>query len=150
MNTLRHIFLQVDTDSIIALWRINKDISKEQVLAHTLIYNQGGMALGSAVKDFNITAEPGDQITFTILPLQLFSMNMLIFSEFLPEKQDDVVISNKGPVKGQSGFFITITEVKKDRSVEFDLTASFQFQQGGITETINICIDPMLRAKQGR
>lgn len=148
MNTSRHIFLQIDTEKLIALSYAGVKISDELVLAHTFIYKQGAMALGSAVKDFGITAEPGDTLTFTILPLELFSTNTLTFSGFKPLEQEDVSLSCE-PFKNQVSFIVSVNEVRKDCLVDFSLSATLEFFIDGRTLLIPISIDPVLRAKQG-
>lgn len=155
MNTPRHIFLQVDTDSIIAIaeWQntMHKliDIECEEVLAHTLIYNQGGMALGNAVEDFGTVVERGDQITFTILPLKLFSNHMLTFQKFDPVANPHVILETEDP-KNKVSFIVTVVEVTEDCFIKFNLNILLKHTKGTLLTEIPLCIDPVLRAKQGR
>jgi len=150
MNTSKHIFVQIDTDSIVALSSGSITINNNDVLDHTLIYNQGSMALGSAVKDFNIIIEPGDQVTFTILPLKLFTNHTLTFTEFIVPKEHDYVHFECSDTKDKVSFTVTVGDVEKDCNIEFSLDAVLNFKLDGIPAVIPICIDPVLKAKQGR
>ncbi|MXN92013.1 hypothetical protein GR160_12330 [Flavobacterium sp. Sd200] len=156
MSTSRHIFLQIDTDSIIAIAESLQltdysfgDIRCEEVLEHTLIYNQGGMALGNAVEDFATIVEEGDLITVTILPLKLFSNHMLTFVEFVPEPHPYAVLEVQDP-KSKVSFDVNVARVVQECSVKFNLKILLRKIKGDAVTEIPLCIDPVLRVRQGR
>lgn len=150
MENSKHIFLQVDTDSIIA--GLGSGVpTNSQVRLHTLIYDQGSMALGNQIENFVIDVISDLDILFTILPLQLFSNHKLYFTEFKllePHKgisiPDDIILDGH-----EVSFKVPIKQVEEGGIANFCLYAIIEYQILKETVRVPICIDPVLRVKQG-
>ncbi|MEO9966380.1 MAG: hypothetical protein ABJF11_11360 [Reichenbachiella sp.] len=145
MGNSRHIFIQIDTNSIIAL--NNPKPKNEDVRAHTLIYDQGSLALGNAVKNFTINVQTGQEIHFSIVPLELFSYAKLYFTGFLVTEDTGIELpSQVKPDTHVLSFSIPIGNVQKNGTAVFCLNAVLETQEG---KKIDICIDPRLQTEQG-
>lgn len=148
----KHIFIQVDTNSIIGAHSDDK-ITPEKVREHTIIYDQGSMALGRPVEDFNIFVEDSQDIFFSILPLQLFTYNKVYFTDFKIKASSGFPdIKNKDFGSEHIISFSINTGIQQPQDpnayVRFELGAVIEFDFGGITIPISILIDPVLRIKQ--
>lgn len=146
----RHVFIQVDTNRLIAGIGVNPP-TNEQVRENTAIYDQGSMALGSPVETFAIPVKADGDVYFTIVPLVLFSYHKLYFTDF------QVISSNGGisvpdnlPLDGhQVSFKVPIGSVTQGGALSFYLYAVLEYKQGDETVKVPIVIDPVLRANQG-
>lgn len=101
MANSKHVFVQLDTDSIIAGYeellkktkgklnkadRKHKKINNEALITltkmHTLLFTQGSMAMGNPTEDFTVDVDLNADVYFSILPLELFSYHHLYFTFF--------------------------------------------------------------------
>ena len=154
MRNTRHIFVQVDTESVL----INNPYptAPVSVCEHSLIYDQGSMALGNAVTNFIVDANTDQTIHFTILPLKLFSFHKLYFTDFAAVvKEGQMKIPTKIDFPDQPlSFSIFLGDASKNSLAVFTLGATLEFER--VTEDgkreklkMEIVIDPVLRANQG-
>ena len=154
MKNTRHIFVQVDTESVL---RENPyPTAPVSVCEHSLIYDQGSMALGNAVTNFIVDANTDQTIHFTILPLKLFSFHKLYFKDFTAVvKEGQMEIPTKIDLREQPlSFSIFLGAASKNSVAVFTLGATLEFEivtKDGKREKLEmeIVIDPVLRANQG-
>lgn len=147
MEISKHIFLQVDTNSIIALGTSTP--SCNQVRAYTYIYDKGSMVMGNAIDSFVIEVEANMSIYFSILPLQLYSYHEIYFTEFVLSKTArGIAVPGIVYADGQNtSLTVPVKTVDEGGEAAFTLNAIIQTAAG--TQPIVICIDPVLRVKQG-
>lgn len=144
MGNSRHIFIQIDTNSIIALR--NPKPTNEEVRAHTIIYDQGSLALGNAVKGFTIDVEANQDLHFSIMPLELFSYSKLYFTGFQVTEDTGIGIPKKvNPDTHVLSFSVPVGNVQKGGSAVFCLNGVLETQAG---KKIDLCIDPRLQTDQ--
>lgn len=145
MENSRHIFIQIDTDSIIAL---NKQKpSDEEVRAHTIISDQGSLALGNAVTGFTIDVESDQILHFSIMPTKLYTYSKLYFRKFKIHQDKGITIPpTVTPSPHALSFYVQIGNVEKNGSAMFSLDACLETEMGG---TIDLCIDPRIQANHG-
>lgn len=144
MGNSRHIFIQIDTNSIIALGK--SEPTNEEVRAHTMIYDQGSLALGNAVKSFTIEVKEGQELHFSIIPLELFTYSKVYFTAFEIIKPSKMKVPSMKPKGNVLSFIVPISEAGYGGSADFCLNAVIETQNG---EHIKICIDPRLQTEQG-
>lgn len=154
-TTSKHIFLQLDTTSIIAEIGTKDSYSPEQIneiaLANCLLYEQGSMVLGDPITRLIIHTEPMQEIFFTILPLQLFSKHKLYFTEaaFTPTGKATIPVTVDNPGGHFMSFKITIDPKAPIGSAEnFSLTLNLEHQAGDQLPPLTITIDPVLQVVQ--
>ncbi|MES2487523.1 MAG: hypothetical protein V4581_16450 [Bacteroidota bacterium] len=146
----KHIFIQVNTDNIIALYESgmsDKDF-EDAVLEHTIIYDQGSMALGSPIVDFAIAVDSVQDVYFTILPLQLFSYDKVYFTAFNVESSAGIHIPDCKWEPGVLSFNVNTGSVEKDGNLVFKLVARIDYTRRGLAKSITINIDPVMRVRQ--
>lgn len=151
MENSRHIFFQIDTDGIINLLQTSKQLKDKAVLQHTVIYDQGAMALGHPVKSYVVDIRSNEDLHFTILPLKLFSHHKLYFTEFkLNGECEGLSVPADQLIDGKAvSFKLPIQTVSKGSETEFTLYANLEYEEDHKKTTIPLCIDPVLRANQG-
>ncbi|MDI1256337.1 MAG: hypothetical protein PSV16_09560 [Flavobacterium sp.] len=150
MESTRHIFIQVDTDEIIR--HSNPQAPPPlNVNEYTKIFDQGWMALGSAIKNFDINASTDELIYFTIVPNELSSYHKLYFTSFDVISTDSslLTVTPIMPIKDQISFKIKVDEAKTGGFIQFALGAMIDYEQYGNLVSLPILIDPVLRANQG-
>jgi len=147
MEDSTNIFIQIDTESVLYY---GERPSEDQVSAHTLIYNQGSMALGNAVKDFGTNIYDKQDIYFTILPLKLFSNHKIYLTDFkvLNDPGDKIKFSPAAMESNCVTFKITIEAGVPDAELTFGLYAIIQHVKDNKIIETPIYIDPVLRIKQ--
>ncbi|HEX8563521.1 MAG TPA: hypothetical protein VF676_11130 [Flavobacterium sp.] len=152
MDSSKHIFIQIDTNSILTGAGANLPTNK-LVSEHSFIYDQGSMVMGKPEKTFSIEVVSGMDVYFTILPLQLFSRNKLYFTKFeVISSNDDISFKdNVLPVIDDHAvsFKATIEKALPGGEINFSLGAAIEYQIAGEYIPVPICIDPVLRVKQG-
>lgn len=149
MPQSRHIFVQVDTESLIGIYQNGgtKSVTDYEVREHSVIYDQGSMALGNPIVNFAIGIEAMQDIYFTILPLKLFSFDTVYFTEFKVEEARGVDVKTTDFDKQDVSFSInTGASVEDGGYVTFCLKAKIKCALNG--DLIPINIDPVLRVIQ--
>ena len=146
----RNIFIQVNTDAIIGIFESGgiEAVTPFAVRENTIIYDQGSMALGNPILNFNIGVEARQDIHFTILPLQLFSFDKLYFTEFKVEEKKGIDITTCNYERVISFSINTGDAVEHDGYVVFTLKGIIEYKRKGVTTSIEIDIDPVLRVIQ--
>lgn len=153
MGNSKHIFVQIDTDSIILL---EKEIQKlhekgdqqainELVRSHTIIYDQGSMVLGNPIKNFTISVEPNQEVRFAILPVQLYSHHKLYLDGFKCSNNIGIKYPNMENSHHLSFKITTDADVEPGAHTNFFLNACLEYEGN---KSIAICIDPVLRIQQ--
>lgn len=147
MEDSTNIFIQIDTDSVLYY---GESPTEEQVSAHTLIYNQGSMALGNAVKDFGTNIYDQQDVYFTILPLKLFSDHKIFLTDFkvISDSGEKIKFSPATIEKNCITFKITIEAGVPNAELTFGLHAVIQHIKEKEVIQTPIYIDPVLRIKQ--
>jgi len=146
----KHIFIQVNTDNIIALRESgmsDKDF-EAAVLEHIIIYDQGSMALGSPIVDFAIAVDSVQDVYFTILPIKLFSYHKVCLTGFNVEKSTGINIPACKWDPGVLSFKVNTGNVTENGSLVFSLVARIDYIRGGLAKNIPINIDPVMRVRQ--
>jgi len=146
----KHIFIQVNTENIIALHESgmsDKEL-KDAVLEHTIIYDQGSMALGSPIMDFAIAVDSLQDVFFTILPIKLFSYDKVCLIEFNVEKSVGIPIPSCKWEPGVLSFSVNTGSVEKDGNLVFNLVARINYTWKGLAKDLKIYIDPVMRVRQ--
>jgi hypothetical protein len=141
LEAKKNIFFQLDTNSIIASYFLGQ--GNANVLANTVVCDQGSMSLGSSIDYFTVNVDPDQEVCLTILPLQLFSLHKVYFTginpasspyftygQFVKEVSFKITMSNKLPADGTK--------------IDFSLNAVIEVPN---MEPINITIDPKLRVQ---
>jgi len=146
----KNIFIQVNTENIIALHESgmsDKEL-KDAVLEHTIIYDQGSMALGSPIVDFAIAVDSLQDIFFTILPIKLFSYDKVCLTGFKVESSAGIHIPDCNWEQGVLSFSVNTGSVEKDGNLVFNLVARINYTWKGLAKNIPINIDPVMRVRQ--
>ena len=153
MGNSKHIFIQIDTDSIILLEKEIRKLQKKGnqkeinslIREHTLIYDQGSMSLGNPIKNFAIDVEQNQEVHFAILPVQMYSHHKLYFNGFTCIKKIGIHFP-KLETKHCLSFRITVdSHAKSGDSTEFCLHAVLEYEGH---EPIFLAIDPVIRIIQ--
>lgn len=157
MAKSKHVFFQVDTDAIIRNIETGPP-TKSQVREHTFIYDQGLMAVGHAVKNFDIyinqnnddECHESQDVYFTILPLHLYSYHKIYFTGFEDLDANDGISINPRTIENQHQITlkVTITKALEGKHTPFNLFATIDYYLLGSLIQIPICIDPVLKADQ--
>lgn len=142
-TTVKNIFVQVNTAGILA--------NPKDVLANSLIYDQGSMVMGTHVTDFTINFPIGSVINFVIMPLELFSGDMVFFTDFVCTSSPDIkfIITTAEPSVTNPVVSFSVTTqgaVTNDELVNFTLSGVIVYDGG--RGTLDFAIDPVLRIKQ--
>lgn len=155
MKPIKHIFLQINTDAIIELYQLkqkNKEnliISDKEALNNCLIYSQGAMSMGDPVKNFVVNTDIKRAIGFTILPLYLYTKNLLYFKGFNCEDKRIKTIPEINKTNKHISFIIDGDTLSTIEEVTFTLNAILEYPDlNGKWQSIEFCIDPHLQVKQ--
>jgi hypothetical protein len=152
-TTSKHIFLQVNTEAIALLnAEYHGDIPDASVLAQTILYEQGSLALGGPIRDMTIDVEPGQELYFTILPLTLYGYNKVYFNDFIQDATTSIITKLPQFDSHILSFSISIDETAPVGAEErFDMMAVVEvYQSDDNPVKIQIKIDPVLRVIQRR
>lgn len=156
MKPIKHIFLQINTDAIIELHKLkqkiskNSRITKKEALNNCLIYSQGAMSMGDPVKDFVVETDVDREIGFTILPVSLFTRNLLYFKGLDCSGEKLKTIPKLNGKRNPVSFVIDADSLKKPSKVAFSLEIVLDYKDlEGNWQSIDLCIDPVLQVKQG-
>jgi hypothetical protein len=158
MGNSRHIFVQIDTDSLAlealanpnAFQSGNTEELCKLVRPHTMLFDQGSMSMGSSTTYFKIKVEGDQDLFFTILPVQLFTHHKLHFTEFVCTEDNGIGIPQNKSMDGHAvSFNINTGKVSNNGSATFILNAVLEFDGfSGKKVTIPLCIDPELKVDQ--
>lgn len=155
MKPTKHIFLQINTDEIIELYNLKQKISKNptitnnEALNNCLIYSQGAMSMGDPVKNFVVETDVEREVGFTILPLSLFSRNLLYFKGLDCSEEKLRTTPKLNGKRNPISFVIDADSLKKPSEVTFSLEIILDYKDlEGNWQTIEFCIDPVLQVKQ--
>lgn len=163
----QHIIVQMDTDSLIADLMENggqSPLSSATTKKHTIIYTQGALSMGNPVKDFEVEVYNGQNIYFTIIPLQLFSYHRLYFTAcMLEEKQEKqfsplLTIPDLSDEEGKVSFILPFDEIlryerkKADgsyKAVNYILEIRLDYTDDqGAENSLRLMVDPKLKIRQ--
>jgi hypothetical protein len=157
MKPTKHIFLQINTDALIELYQSklkeqkNPIITDKEALNNCLIYSQGAMSMGDPVKHFTVKTNINRAVGFTILPLYLYTKNLLYFKGFNCEDNRIKTIPEINKTNSHISFIIDGDTLKTEEEVNFTLNAVLEYKNlEGKWQMIEFCIDPHLQVKQGK
>ncbi len=158
MANSKHVFVQLDTDSIIAGYEEllflakekPKNIKKKDLIKltkmHTLLFMQGSMAMGNPTKDFTIDVDVKADVYFSILPLELFSYHHLYFTSFKCNDRTPNTIPSLSVNNPHVSFKITC---EKAEETGFTLGIQLKYEDfKGKEQSINLILDPKLKIRQ--
>lgn len=150
-TTSKNVFIQIDTKALIQNLGATAP-SCEDIRPYTLIYDQGSMSLGDAVKNFDVLIESSQDVYFTILPLPLYSNSKLFFTKFeVKENNGGITVpANVSLDAPQVSFQVPVQTVTAGGEAKFILYGILEYMEGDEIIQIPISIDPVLRANQGR
>ncbi|MBC9930141.1 hypothetical protein [Chitinophaga qingshengii] len=148
MTEARHIFLEIDTYRLLSS-PTTDDPPAALVLENTRLFDQGSMALGTPIQSFSILVEKNQDIFFTILPHLLYTDHKLYFNALVVGPGKIVITPYLDPEERPVSFKVTVVEAPENQQLAFSLKAVLQYQQGTEVKTMNLTIDPVLRANQG-
>lgn len=157
MANSKHIFVQLDTDSIIIGYEallsegLGKKKFKEALInltkAHTMLYTQGAMVMGSPSKYFTVDAAPKSDVYFSILPIELFSYHHLYFTGFTCNGEETAVTPKLSIKKPHVSFKVTCGSKEEEVSYQLEILLKYEGPEGK-EETISLTLDPRLRIRQ--
>lgn len=149
MKPTKHIFLQINTDAILEIYKQKNKISNNEVLDNCLIFSQGAMSMGDPIKNFIVETDIEREIGFTILPLNLFSRNLLYFKNFNCLDNNMQTTPKLNKKRKPVSFIIDGDSLKKPSKVSFSLQVVLEYKGiDGKWKSIDLCIDPVLQVKQ--
>lgn len=152
MGNSKHIFLQLDSTSIIKEIEQRGDssqaIKNEIAIKNCILFEQGSASAGNAIKNFVIDVEGGQDIYFTVLPKQLMTLDKLYFTDngFTPNGNANISVEIENLGIHDVSFKMTIadnTPIGNHENFSFNLT--IETSEGNKSKSINVTIDPMLR-----
>lgn len=156
MKPTKHIFIQVNTDALIEIHKAkelvseNSRITHKEALDNCLIFSQGSMSMGDPIKNFIVETDVEQEISFTILPLSLFTTHLLYFKNFHCSGTYQMQTFPKlgGSYKPVS-FIIDSTSLKEPGEIPFTLDLVLEYRNfEGEYKSLELCIDPVLQVKQ--
>jgi hypothetical protein len=155
MKPTKHIFLQINTDAIIDLFQLkqktsnNAKITNNEALNNCLIFSQGAMSMGDPVKNFIVETDVEREIGFTVLPLNLFSRNLLYFKSLNCSEKTLKTIPKLNGKRKPVSFIIDSNSLKEPSKVCFSLELILEYKDlEDNWQSIELCIDPVLQVKQ--
>ncbi len=150
-TTSKNVFIQIDAKALLQNLG-GQAPSCEDIRPYTLIYDQGSMSLGDAVKNFDVMIETSQTVYFSILPFPLYSNFKLFFTRFeVTENNGGITVpSDITLTEPQLSFHVPIQNTVKDGQARFVLYGLLEYLEGDEIIQIPISIDPVLRANQGR
>jgi len=148
----KHVFIQIDTQRLLKDFVSNEIPTCEQLREYAIIYDQGSMSLGNAIRNFDVLVDSDQDVAFTILPLELFSNHKLSFTKFKIGKNNGGIIAPDfiDLPKPQISFSLGIEKVLDNGEADFTLYGLLEYQVKEDIIQIPLSIDPVLRANQGR
>ncbi|MFP9115802.1 hypothetical protein ACLI1A_17810 [Flavobacterium sp. RHBU_3] len=147
----KNIFIQVDTDGIISDSVIAKLTGATQnYLTNCVFCDQGSMVLGSHIKSFVVEVPKGCDLRFTVVPLELFTTNLLYFAAVTFSVDNTIVydiVTEPSRFNQTLSFNVEYSELYRyiGRDITFTMTISLIVPGMG---DIVFIIDPVLRIKQ--
>lgn len=157
MANSKHIFVQLDTDSIIMGYEellleelSNKKFQEELIKltkAHTMLYTQGAMAMGNPTKDFTVDVLPNSNVYFSILPIELFSYHHLYFTGFQCNGENPIVTPPLSVRQPHVSFMVTCGKREEEINYELEIMLNY-IDFDGKEESIRLLLDPRLRIRQ--
>jgi hypothetical protein len=155
MKSTKHVFLQINTDNIVAICNEKEknsqpiEITEKEVLSNSFICSRGSMAMGDPVKDFIVETDIETDVSFTILPQILYSNHILYFKQFIYKNDIDLRIIPKIDGERQLVSFIVEVESEGPEKIPFSLEIVLKYQNlNGDWKSIDMCVDPVLQVKQ--
>ncbi|MEL6561303.1 MAG: hypothetical protein AAFQ94_24155 [Bacteroidota bacterium] len=153
----KHIIIQLDTDSIIIGYEelLLEDLGKKKFKealnslskAHTMLYTQGAMVMGSPTKYFTVDVATKSDVYFSILPMELFSYHHLYFTGFICNGDETAVTPKLSSKKPHVSFKVTCGN--KEEEVNYQLEILLKYEgPGGKDKSISLVLDPRLRIRQ--
>lgn len=151
MSNSIHIFTQIDTQKLVALYKANghKNPTNEEVRACTIICRQGSLSVGSAIQRFQIEVKAPQDLHFCIIPLDLMGYHKVYFTSFKVRKQSKIKLKDKKIDNHGLSFKVDIKEAQKDGEANFDLNGIVEYEDEKGVHRFPICIDPKIRVMQG-
>lgn len=152
MYLTKHVFIEIDTRRLVQDFANGEIPTCEQLREYAMIYDQGSMSMGNAIRNFDVLVKSNEDVTFTILPLELFSNHKLSFTKFKMDENNGGIIAPEflDFSTPQISFDLGIKEVLDNGAATFTLYGILEYQVKKDVVQIPLTIDPVLRANQGR
>lgn len=151
-NTVKNLFLQLDTSGLTGLFRINPNPSKAEILGYVTMIGEGLRVSGPHVANFPIELIQGQDVNITLIATELTSSSRIFF--YSPDGEQPFRINNKpqpGVLSGNFHQYAVTMHLKADSALQTsDLSFDILLVPAGRTveDKITFTIDPKLKIDQ--
>lgn len=149
-NTVKNIFLQLDTSGLTGLFRTNPSPSENEILGYVTIVGEGLRISGPNVANFPIGLIQGQDVNITLISTELTSSSRIFFNS--PGGEEQPFRINNEPTRniltGNFHEFAVTLHLKAEAILETsDLSFDISLIPAGSTveERFQFTIDPKLQ-----